>query len=96
MPSESATPGSASPIADVEVIALEATRNPEDCEGATDTVVVRLTDERGRVGVGEADAPAGVVRAFIEMADLHIWSRGLCGLLLCADPFPIPALWDRQ
>jgi L-rhamnonate dehydratase len=95
MPPESATLGSTSAIADVEVIALEAGRNPQDCDGTTDTVVVRLTDERGRVGVGEADAPAAVVRAFVDMADLHIWSRGLRGLLLGADPFPIPALWDR-
>ncbi len=85
----------AAPIADVEVIAFESAMNPDDCDGAADTIVVRLTDIDGRTGIGEADAPADVVRAFIEMADLHVWSRGLRGLLLGQDPFPIPALWDR-
>jgi L-rhamnonate dehydratase len=83
------------PIADVEVIAFESAASPDDCDGAADTVVVRLTDVDGRTGIGEADAPAEVVRAFVEMADLHVWSRGLRGLLVGRDPFPIPALWDR-
>jgi L-rhamnonate dehydratase len=86
---------SVSPIADVEVIPIESAASPDDCDGAADTVVVRLTDEAGRTGIGEADAPASVVGAFIDMADLHIWSRGLRGLLIGQDPFPIPALWDR-
>jgi L-alanine-DL-glutamate epimerase-like enolase superfamily enzyme len=85
----------ASPIADVEVIAFESAASPDDCDGAADTVVVRLTDVDGRTGIGEADAPADVVRAFVEMADLHVWSRGLRGLLVGQDPFPIPVLWDR-
>jgi L-rhamnonate dehydratase len=85
----------AAPIADVEVIAFESAPSPDDCDGAADTVVVRLTDVDGRTGIGEADAPADVVRAFVEMADLHVWSRGLRGLLVGQDPFPIPALWDR-
>ncbi len=83
------------PIAAVEVLAFEAAASPDDCDGAADTVVVRLTDTEGRTGVGEADAPAEVVRAFIDMPDLHVWSRGLRGLLVGADPFPIRALWDR-
>jgi L-alanine-DL-glutamate epimerase-like enolase superfamily enzyme len=86
---------SVSPIADVEVIPIESAASPDDCDGAADTVVVRLTDEAGRTGIGEADAPASVVGAFIDMADLHIWSRGLRGLLIGQDPFPVPALWDR-
>ena len=86
---------SGAPIADVEVIAFESAASPDDCDGAADTVVVQLTDAEGRIGVGEADAPAEVVRAFVEMSDLHVWSRGLRGLLVGCDPFPIPALWDR-
>jgi L-alanine-DL-glutamate epimerase-like enolase superfamily enzyme len=85
---------SVAPIADVEVIALESAERPDDCDGAADTVVVQLTDVDGRTGIGEADAPAEVVRAFIEMPDLHVWSRGLRGLLVDRNPFPIPALWD--
>jgi L-rhamnonate dehydratase len=85
---------SVAPIAAVEVIAFESAASPDDCDGAADTVVVQLTDEHGRTGIGEADAPAGVVRAFADMPDLHIWSRGLRGLLIGRNPFPVPALWD--
>jgi L-alanine-DL-glutamate epimerase-like enolase superfamily enzyme len=85
---------SIAPIADVEVIPFQSAESPDDCDGAADTVVVQLTDEEGRSGIGEADAPAEVVRAFIEMPDLHVWSRGLRGLLIGRNPFPIPALWD--
>ena len=85
---------SVAPITDVEVIAFESAGSPDDCDGTADTVVVQLTDEEGRTGIGEADAPAAVVRAFVDMPDLHIWSRGLRGLLLGRNPFPVPALWD--
>ncbi len=89
-----ARPVSIAPIAELEVIAFESASSPDDCDGAADTVVVQLTDEEGRTGIGEADAPAEVVRAFVEMPDLHIWSRGLRGLLVGRNPFPIPALWE--
>jgi L-alanine-DL-glutamate epimerase-like enolase superfamily enzyme len=82
------------PIADVEVLALKCAERPDDCDGAADTVVVVLTDVDGRTGIGEADAPAEVVRAFVEMDDLHVWSRGLRRMLIGRNPFPIPALWD--
>jgi L-alanine-DL-glutamate epimerase-like enolase superfamily enzyme len=82
------------PIADVEVLALKCAESPDDCDGAADTVVIVLTDVDGRTGIGESDAPAEVVRAFIEMDDLHVWSRGLRGMLIGRNPFPIPALWD--
>jgi L-alanine-DL-glutamate epimerase-like enolase superfamily enzyme len=82
------------PIEDVDVIAFESAASPDDCDGAADTVVVVLTDAEGRTGIGEADAPASVVRAFIDMPDLHIWSRGLRGLLIGRHPFPVPVLSD--
>jgi L-alanine-DL-glutamate epimerase-like enolase superfamily enzyme len=85
---------SVAPITDVEVIAFESAASPDDCDGAADTIVVQLTDEEGRTGIGEADAPAAVVRAFVDMPDLHIWSRGLRGLLIGRNPFPVPALSD--
>ena len=51
-------PGST--IASLEVIPIltPATIDADDCDGASDTVVVRLTDEAGRTGIGEADAPS--------------------------------------
>jgi L-alanine-DL-glutamate epimerase-like enolase superfamily enzyme len=87
---------SRAPIAEVDVLVLrvpEADRS--DLDGSSETVVVRLVDEAGNVGVGEADAPAAAVRELVLMEDVHALSRGLAGILRGRDPFPIAALWDE-
>ena len=63
-----------------------------DLDSSSETVVVRLTDEEGRQGIGEADAAATVVRELVLMDDVHAWSRGLSAVLAGRDPFPIRAL----
>ncbi len=55
-------------------------------------MLVLIRDEQGRVGVGEADAPAAAVRELVLMDDVHAWSRGLRGMLLGRDPFEIGTL----
>jgi L-rhamnonate dehydratase len=82
-----------SAIAEVDVITLRAVLDAADLDSSSETVVVRLTDEEGRTGIGEADAPAVAVRELVLMDDLHAWSRGLRGLLLGRDPFEREALW---
>ena len=53
-----------SKIAQVEVIpVVDPSQNVNDLDGTVDTVIVRITDENGRYGIGEADAPPKVVRA---------------------------------
>lgn len=85
-----------SPIKEVEAIALRAPRgDPDDLDGSSETVVVRITDADGRTGVGEADAPPEAVRDLVLMADSHAWSRGLRSMLLGCDPFEIGALHDE-
>jgi L-rhamnonate dehydratase len=84
-----------SAIAEVEAIALRARVEPEDLDSSSETVVVRVTDEEGRVGIGEADAPAVIVRDLVYMEDVHAWSRGVRGLLLGRDPFEIERLWHE-
>jgi L-alanine-DL-glutamate epimerase-like enolase superfamily enzyme len=87
---------SKSSIADVEAIALRApTLDPQDIDGSSETILLRVTDEEGRVGIGEADAPARVVRELVLMDDLHGWSRGIRGLLVGRDPFELGALYDE-
>ena len=83
-------------IAEVEALVLRApTADPADLDSSSETVVVRLTDEQGRQGIGEADAVAAAVRELVLMDDLHGWSRGLGGMLVGRDPFPIRALRDE-
>lgn len=81
------------PIAEVEAIVLRARDgDAADLDGSSETAIVRIVDEEGRAGIGEADAPAGVVRELVEMGDAHAWSRGLRGMLLGRDPFEIGRL----
>jgi L-rhamnonate dehydratase len=85
-----------SKIAAVEVIPLAApgqARN--DLDGTVDTVIVRLTDEAGRTGIGESDAPPAVVKSFLEMPTAHLWSRNAGEILLGADPVETAALWQK-
>ena len=65
-------------------------------DGSLTTAVVKLTDEDGRVGIGECDGPPPVIKAFIDMKSSHaFWSRGLRELLIGQDPLEIAALWQR-
>jgi L-rhamnonate dehydratase len=83
-------------IAEVEVIALRAPAvDPSDLDGSRETVVVRVVDDAGRTGIGEADAPIGAVRELVLQDDVFAWSRGLRNALLGADPFEITALSRR-
>jgi L-rhamnonate dehydratase len=85
-----------SPITAVEVIPLATPHELADnLDGTVDTVLVRLTDADGRTGIGEADAPPDVVKAFIEMPSAHLWSRSPSQVLIGADPVEVTALWER-
>jgi hypothetical protein len=66
-----------------------------DLDGTTDTVIVRLTDEAGRTGIGETDAPPHVVKAFLDMPTAHLWSRNVSEILIGADPLEATGLWQK-
>ena len=89
-----------SPIAAVDVIPLRTPKTvlagDADLETIAETVVVQVTDEHGRTGIGEADAPAMAVRELITMEDAHSLSRGLAGMLIGRDPFGIAALNEEM
>lgn len=68
---------------------------PGDLDGTTDTVIARVTDEAGRSGIGETDAPPHVVKAFLEMPTAHLWSRNVEEIVLGADPLEATGLWQK-
>ncbi len=83
-------------IAGIEVLPLStAVDRSGDLDGSNDTVVVRITDEDGLAGIGECDAPPGVIKAFIEMPSAHQWSQGPLRHLLGADPVETVSLWEK-
>jgi len=69
--------------------------SPEDCDGAVDTAVIRVTADNGVYGVGETDAPPNVMAALLETPTAHIWSRSVSDLLLGQNPIEVEALWDQ-
>jgi hypothetical protein len=71
-------PNTMSKIAKVEVfpIVMRTENSGWDADGSVDTVVVRITDDMGRTGIGESDAPPGVVKAFIEMPSANTGEGG--------------------
>jgi L-rhamnonate dehydratase len=85
-----------SPIVEVEAIPLQAApKDPADLDSSSHTILVRLTDEAGRTGIGETDAPPTAVRELVLMDDLFAWSRGLRNAILGRDPFELGALHDE-
>ncbi len=68
---------------------------PEDCDGAVDTAVVRVTADNGICGLGETDAPPNAIAALLETPTAHIWSRSVRDILLGRNPLEVEQLWDQ-
>jgi L-rhamnonate dehydratase len=85
-----------SKVAKLDVIPIASAQSSAgDLDGTTDTVIVKIIDERGRFGIGETDAPPGVVKSFLEMPTAHLWSRNVSEILIGSDPLEAAALWEK-
>jgi len=83
-------------IASIEVIPVAAPDAvADDLDGTTDTVIVKLTGDDGKTGIGETDAPPHVVKAFLEMPTAHLWSRNVNEILIGADPIEATGIWQK-
>lgn len=84
------------PIAALEVIPIVVPEQArDDLDGTVETVIVKIHDEAGRYGFGEADAPADVVKSFLTMPTAHLWSRSMSEMLVGQDPVEVAALWQK-
>lgn len=87
---------SATSIATVEILPLFLSdEETATCEGPVEALLVRITDEAGRSGIGECDSPPLAVKAFIEMPTRFIWRQNMVSLLEGKDARDIAALWQR-
>ncbi len=68
---------------------------PDDCDGAVDTAVIRITADNGMYGLGETDAPPNAIAALLETPTAHIWSRSVRDILLGKNPLEVESLWDQ-
>jgi L-rhamnonate dehydratase len=83
-------------IARIEAIpVISPAGSANDLDGTADTVIVKVHDEDGRFGFGEADAPPSVVKSFIDMPTAHLWSRNAGEILVGEDPVEIAGLWQK-
>ena len=86
----------ASRIARIEAIpVISPAGSANDLDGTADTIIVKVHDEDGRFGFGEADAPPSVVKSFIDMPTAHLWSRNASEILIGEDPVEIAGLWQK-
>lgn len=69
--------------------------SPDDCDGAVDTAVIRITADNGMYGLGETDAPPNAIAALLETPTAHIWSRSVRDILLGQNPLEVEKLWDQ-
>ncbi len=58
------------------------------------TCIVKVTDEAGRYGIGEADGDPDVVAAFANAQPQHKWWQKLADVLIGRDPIEFDANWD--
>ncbi len=83
-------------IVKIECLQLRSPElRPDDCDGAVDTAVIRVTADNGEFGLGETDAPPNAVAALLETPTAHIWSRSIRDLLLGENPLEVESLWDK-
>ncbi|MCW7555369.1 mandelate racemase/muconate lactonizing enzyme family protein [Endozoicomonas gorgoniicola] len=58
------------------------------------TVVIKITDENGVTGIGEADGPTETIQAYINQDTAHCWSQNFTEMLIGRDPLELTANWD--
>jgi L-rhamnonate dehydratase len=58
------------------------------------TNVIKVTDENGVYGIGEADGPPSVVKAYSELETEHFQLTNICEVAIGRDPMEFKAIWD--
>ena len=58
------------------------------------TCVVKVTDEAGRYGIGEADGSPQCIAMYATVDSEHKWLKNLCQSIVGRDPIEFSANWD--
>jgi L-rhamnonate dehydratase len=58
------------------------------------TNVIKVTDENGVYGIGEADGSPSVVKAYGELETEHFQLTNICEVAIGRDPMEFRAIWD--
>lgn len=60
------------------------------------TNVIKVTDENGVYGIGEADGSPSVVKAYGELETEHFQLTNICEVAIGRDPMEFKAIWDEM
>ena len=83
-------------ITKIECLELRAPHfKPDDCDGAVDTAVIRVTAENQTCGIGETDAPPNAIAALLETPSAHIWSMSIRDLVLGENAIEVERIWNK-
>lgn len=58
------------------------------------TTIVKVTDENGMYGIGEADGSPNVIKAYSELETEHFQLTNICEVAIGRDPMEFKAIWD--
>lgn len=58
------------------------------------TNIIKVTDENGLYGIGEADGSPSVIKAYGELETEHFQLTNICEVAIGRDPMEFKAIWD--
>ena len=81
-------------ITHLDILPIATPAIADDLDSASETLVVRVTDENGVTGIGECDAAASVAESFLTMPGAHFWNQSPMEILQGRDPLELRANWE--
>lgn len=81
-----------SKISNVEFIPV----NVPASNWSENTVIVKITDQNGFVGIGEADGSPDCIKAFSELENEHKWLTNLKESVIGREPMAFRSIWDNM
>ncbi|MDA0106847.1 mandelate racemase/muconate lactonizing enzyme family protein [Vibrio sp. La 4.2.2] len=70
--------------------------NVEATNWSENTVIVKVTDENGVYGIGEADGSPEVMKAFSEIETEHKWLSNLKEAVIGREPMAFRSIWENM
>lgn len=70
--------------------------NIQAANWSQNTCVVKITDQDGRYGIGEADGSPNCIAMYANVETEHKWLSNLCQSIVGRDPIEFDANWDKM
>ncbi len=70
--------------------------NVEATNWSENTIIVKITDENGVYGIGEADGTPEVIKAFSEAETEHKWLKNIKESVIGREPMAFRSIWESM